>query len=163
MNSLHAFKLLLLCWSLGQMSPHASPLREVSQLPNSPLGLLDMFPSVFKARHFGGSFLHCWSQGLGYLIWGMNPSLLRKKPWIPEILPDCGHYARGGDSGGTKLLPLPPVLMWPFYCLLWRSCLSHFPVLFRELFHVSCRPGVSVGGSELRIFLCHHVGLPPSP
>lgn len=56
-----------------------------------------------------------------------------------------------------------PISMWPFYLLFWRSCSAGFQVFFRGSYIIcSYRFVVSMGGSKLTIFLCHHLELPPS-
>lgn len=86
------------------------------------------------------------SQGLGCLMWSMDPSLPREL--ICEISPDCvDHHTGSSFSQDCLSLPFLPVLVWSFYPLLWRSCLASFQVFFRgNWFVCSCRFGVSVKG-----------------
>ena len=97
------------------------PFKSRILVPYSPLGLLNINPVGFQTIHFGGLSLQCWSQGLGCLMWGTNPSLLRKKLHICEILPDYGWAApKSGIFGGIASLFFPPSSLWPFYPLFWR-------------------------------------------
>lgn len=113
---------------------------------------------VFKARRFEGSSLHWGSQGLRWLMWGMNPLLLR---FVRSFLL-AGYHTRGGVFGKTVSLPLLPSLTWPFYYLLWGSCSASFQVFFREGCSVySCRFCVFMGRGDFRFFL--HCPLGPRP
>ena len=105
--------------------------------PNNTLGLPDINPTGFKARCFRGSLLWCRLKGLGCLMWGTNPPFLRKKVVRCELL----HQGR--DSWPYISLLLQPVLMWPFYPLLWRR---NFQVFFRGSSSIySCRMQCAYG------------------
>ena len=134
-----------------------SHLRAGLSAPSSLLGLLEVSPIGFQSQMFWG--LICLVLWLWCLMWGVNPLLLREKLRICEILLIVGHHAVGGVLSRPFLLPIS---VWPFYPLLCRNCSASFQTFFRENVSTSSwASGVSVGGGEFRIFLHHHVELPP--
>lgn len=67
------FNLLPLCWVPGQVSLCVTPLSVGSLFPIVLWVSWTKSPLVFKARHFGGLSLQCWTQGLGCLMWAQIP------------------------------------------------------------------------------------------
>lgn len=71
------------------------------------------------------------------------------------------HSVRGGVPVVTMFPSLLPFFMWSLYLLLCRSCLIRHQFFRRICFLCRCRIGVTVGGFELSVFLCCHLGLSP--
>ena len=89
--------------------------------------------------------------------------------WTPCFLGRSSVFVRSPWLWVTMLwveyLSRPFLLsisVWPFYPLLCRNCSASFQAFFRGNGSTSSWGfGVSVGGGEFRIFLHHHVELPP--
>lgn len=91
-------------------------------------------------------------------MWGTNPSVLRRSSLFVWSFPTVCHHARGGVYGKITSLPFLPISVWPFDPLLWQNCSANFQVFYRENYFIcSDRFIVSVGGGELKMFLCHHL------
>lgn len=149
-------KLLLLSWVPGWVCEE--PFKSGVSVSYSLLSLLDISPIVFQSQLFWGSSFQRSSQGLGYLMWDSNASFFKKKLlflWYFVIsLLLVGRYSTGRGPVETASLPLLPYSMWPFYCLLWKSCSAGPLIIFRENYSTgSCNFGVSLGIGETCVFL----------
>lgn len=111
---------------------------------------------VFKTRHFGCSSLWRKSKGLGCLMWGMNPSLSRKKLFACEVSPDGGSPHWGWCFFGRPHLCLSDISCCGPFIICCGGGVHLVQVFFRGNCSIcSCRFGVSMGGGPFRIFLCH--------
>lgn len=144
------FKLLILHWSLGWLSLYTSSLRQVSQFPIA-LWVSWMFskPDILWS-HIYVVGPRCWS---AYGAQIPHSSERSSGFWDPSC-------SRDGIFGKTTSLSLLTILIWPFYCLLWRSIQLVLTSFLRGIYSIcNCRFSVSVGGSEFRIFIHHHLEL----
>lgn len=97
-------------------------------------------PLGFKARHFGGLSLQCWTQGLGCLMWAQIPQLLREKFHIFEISV-VGFHSWGVFLGKTVYLCLSYLSQ---YGPLIFCCCGASQVLFKS-FSKEIIPCIAVG------------------
>lgn len=146
----------------------------VSESICKPFKKVSQFPTVFWVSH-------TWAQ-LVFKVRCLEAHLFVAGPRVG--VPDVGHKSlipKGEaldlwdlsqlwvtESGVRYLarlhtsLPLWPISMWPFYCLLWRSYSPNFQVFFSAYcFICSCIFSVSVGGGEFRIFCATILDHPP--
>lgn len=68
----------------GARESVCKPFQDVS-VPYSTVVFLDIIPLVFKARPFGGSSLLFRIYGLGWLMWNIDPWILRRKICIRSL------------------------------------------------------------------------------
>lgn len=96
-------------------------------------------------------------------VWGTKLLLFKKKIHLYTYYFLCfseGHCSRGGAFNERVSLPLLQISTKPFSPLRWR-CSASFQVLIRgNCSFSSCIFVVSVEG-EFRVYLCHHLELPP--
>ena len=128
----------------------------------SLVSFVDSSPVGFHIWVFWGPILQVEVLNVGMLI-------VESKPFVPQE--EAGSYI-------TQLYVAVPAvrfmervclrLFYRFLCgyfLICPMCRSHsvsFWVSFRENCSIwSCRFSMSVGGGELRSFLCHHLGPEP--
>jgi len=97
-------------------------------------------------------------------MWGINPSFLKEKFRIHDIPPYCVSLHGGGVFSKTTSLSLLPVSMWAFLSLVVEAV-----QLVLSYFSVGTIPYVAVNlvcpwveGREFRVFLCDHLGPPPT-
>lgn len=134
----------------------------------SPLKVESQFPIAFWVP---GHKPHCFSKPiiLGFIFPAQFPRVgvpdVRLKHLILQeeapflwyfviFLLLVGRYSTGRGPVETASLPLLPYSMWPFYCLLWKSCSAGPLIIFRENYSTgSCNFGVSLGIGETCVFL----------
>lgn len=111
----------------------------------------------FRSQMFGRFIFQLQVLKVGVPEAGDNPSFLGRSSGSVRSLGIAGCHARGWVYGETLSQPFLPALM----CLLmWRSYSANFHFFFGVNCTISsCRLGVSLGGGEFRLFLCHHVEL----
>lgn len=91
--------------------------------------------------------------------WGTNFLLLRERLWPMRSLPTVWCPVTGKVFGKTFSLPLLPIPLLP--C--GDCCSASFQFFFIKIYSIChCISGVPMGGGELRVFLCHHLGPLPS-
>ena len=79
-------KVLPLSWDSKWVNLCVCPLRAESGFPTALLLSWIQAPLVFKPRCcYGGLSSWCRSPGLGCLMWGSNPSLLRENLCVCEV------------------------------------------------------------------------------
>lgn len=129
------FKLLLLCWVLGQVSV-PTPFKNGISTPYSPVVLLDISPLVFNTKLFGSLFVSVICQVLVVEVpgWGVQTSCFsgRNSKFVrsSRLWVTAWRGSRVGgllwETGFDKTLwivkykvqywhvslPLPSVLMW---------------------------------------------------
>ena len=89
-------------------------------------------------------------------MWGLNSLLLGENLAIVIILPFVGHLPRGMNLDYIVSLLL---LRVSFFISLVLENLSSLQVICINSCSVnSCNFGVPMGGGELRVFLCYHLG-----
>lgn len=96
----------------------------------------------------------------GYPMWGLNPLLPRETSIMPVMsLQLLSHRVRDMGPNQTMLLPLLFFSMWFFlYIFSCRRAILFVFRLFSEGHSIhSWNLGVSMGGSEVRILLLHHL------
>lgn len=96
------------------------------------------------------TYLSHWRSGLEQnRTWPIGPrSTIPPGHQSQALLGHCLCMLWVPASYGSKSisLPLPPILMWPFYLLLWRCCSSSFQDFFRENYLIcSYRTVTAVG------------------
>lgn len=95
-------------------------------------------------------------------MWGTDSLLLWEKLYILSSLPILGHWAGNGIYGEIVSQRFPTLLWYCFppTCPIRGSWSANFYVFFRENYSTYiCRFSMFVGGSQLRIYLCCHLGL----
>lgn len=118
--------------------PAHKPFKSIISVPYSPMVPLDMSCWFSKPDVLGACLSSAGSKG-----WGT---------WCQAKTP---------HQGVPLWTPTQWLLHWGWNSLLWSSCSASSQVLFRRnCFICSWRFVVSMGGSEFRVFLCHHLELP---
>lgn len=93
-------------------------------------------------------------------MWVLNPSLLREKLRVGAFLLIVWHCA-GVGVYGERCFSLSCVFQYGYFLipLMFRSHSPSFQISFKVNCSIcSWTFGVSVGGGQLRIFFCHHLG-----
>lgn len=97
------------------------PFRSRISIPHSPVVPQDTTPIGFQSQMFRGfaSAVQVWRAGCQCGESSHPPSRISV---TVRSLPVVSLHARGRVFGATVSFPLPPMLMWLFYSLLWSSC-----------------------------------------
>lgn len=149
-------KLLLLSWIPGWVCEE--PFKSGVSVSYSLLSLLDISPIVFQSQLFWGFIFPAQFPRVGVPDVRLKRLILQEEApflWYFVIsLLLVGRYSTGRGPVETASLPLLPYSMWPFYCLLWKSCSAGPQIIFRENYSTgSCNFGVSLGIGETCVFL----------
>lgn len=118
-------------------SVHEPPKRSISDFHRPP-GFLDRHPIGIQSQMFWGPHLFSeGTKGWGVQCVAQTPLSSERDSRPTRSLHIVNYPTRVEVFGEIASPPLLPVLMRPFYPLLWREMFHYFSILFQqELFPV---------------------------
>lgn len=153
---------VFLCCGLGHVGLCTSQLRVESLF--STVLCFSWVWMWFQSQMSWGLISPVQEQRVRMPVWGTKLLLLKEKIHSHTYYFLCfseGHYSKGGAFSEIVSLPPLEISAKPFYPLSWRYSASSQVLIRGNCSFSNCIFIVSVGEGEFRVFLCHHLELPP--